>query len=231
MKLTERLEKIASLVDRGEWIADIGTDHGYIPSYLLENKIIDHAVLSDINQGPLENSMKEIERIDMLDKVEFRLGAGLKVIAPGEVGTAIIAGMGGILISDILEESKPVSRSLKKIILQPMQAPEVLRAYLCHNGYKIIAEHLVREDHRIYEIIEAVFSGDNVDNKEVYSDIEFEIPQKISEEYFDLRKDLVEKKIIESRSILDKIGGVENEATLRRKSEIEHRISVLESYL
>ena len=157
MKLTPRLKYISELVSDGKKIADIGTDHGYIPISLLLDKKISFAILSDINRGPLNNAKKEVTKNNVQNYVDLRLGSGMETLRDGEVDQVIIAGMGGILISDIIEKRIELSKNLDKLILQPMQAPEELRRYLSKNGFKIIDEHFVREDHRIYEIIEAVY--------------------------------------------------------------------------
>ncbi|MDY6232096.1 class I SAM-dependent methyltransferase [Peptostreptococcus porci] len=157
MKLTPRLKYISELVSDGKKIADIGTDHGYIPISLLLDKKISFAILSDINRGPLNNAKKEVTKNNVQNYVDLRLGSGMETLRDGEVDQVIIAGMGGILISDIIEKKIELSKNLDKLILQPMQAPEELRRYLSKNGFKIIDEHFVREDHRIYEIIEAVY--------------------------------------------------------------------------
>lgn len=157
MKLTPRLKYISELVSDGKKIADIGTDHGYIPISLLLDKKISFAILSDINRGPLNNAKKEVTKNNVQNYVDLRLGSGMETLRDGEVDQVIIAGMGGILISDIIEKKIELSKNLDKLILQLMQAPEELRRYLSKNGFKIIDEHFVREDHRIYEIIEAVY--------------------------------------------------------------------------
>ena len=122
MKLTDRLLKIASLVGENKKIADIGTDHGYIPVYLLNNNKINYAILADVNKGPLENARKEVKNNKLENKVDLRLGSGLEVLKINEVDEIIIAGMGGILISELLNVKKDVSQSVEKLILQPMQA-------------------------------------------------------------------------------------------------------------
>lgn len=157
MRLSPRLKYISEFVSDGKKIADIGTDHGYIPISLLLDKKISFAILSDINRGPLNNAKKEVTKNNVQNYVDLRLGSGMETLRDGEVDQVIIAGMGGILISDIIEKEIELSKKLDKLILQPMQAPEELRKYLLKNGFKIIDEHFVREDHRIYEIIETVF--------------------------------------------------------------------------
>ena len=169
MKLTDRLLKIADLVTKGKKIADIGTDHGYIPVYLLNKGHVDFAILADVNKGPLENARSEVRHNNLTDKVDLRLGSGIEVLNENEVDEVIIAGMGGILISELLEAKKSVAHNLDKLILQPMQAQDELRKYLLNNGYEILDEVLVKEDFRIYEIIVAKYTSKNtVVDDEIY---------------------------------------------------------------
>lgn len=176
MKLTDRLLKIASLVDNGKKIADIGTDHGYIPVYLLNQNKIQYAILGDVNKGPLENARKEVTRNKLQDKVDLRLGSGIEVLKENEVDEIIIAGMGGMLINNLLKANEKVAHATEKLILQPMQAPEELRMFLYQNGYKILDEHLVREEHRLYEIIVCKYEG--LEPQEI-DPIYYEIGQKL----------------------------------------------------
>ena len=161
LKLTNRLLKIASLVTPNKRLADIGTDHGYIPVYLLNQGKINFAILADINKGPLENARSEVRRNKLEDKVDLRLGSGIEVLKKDEVDEIIIAGMGGILIAELLEANKEVAHSAEKLILQPMQAQDELRKYLFNNGYEILDECLEKEDFRLYEIIVAKYTGKN----------------------------------------------------------------------
>ena len=177
MKLTNRLLKIASLVSENKRVADIGTDHGYIPVYLLNKGIIDFAILADVNKGPLENARSEVKINKLEDKVDLRLGSGIEVLKKGEVDEVIIAGMGGILISELLEANKEVAHSLDKLILQPMQAQEELRKYLLNNGYEILNECLEKEDFRLYEIMEVRYTGKNT---VVEDDIYYEVSKNTS---------------------------------------------------
>lgn len=204
MKLTDRLLKIASLVDEGKKIADIGTDHGYIPVYLLNNNKIDYAILADVNKGPLENAKKEVRHNKLDEKVDLRLGSGLEVLNPNEVDEVIIAGMGGILISELLEAKKSVSQTVDKLILQPMQAQNELRKYLYNNGYEILNEVLVKEDFRIYEIIVAKYTGKNT---EVNDDIYYEIGSKLIENNDKLLHEFINKKINSYEGIISKLEG------------------------
>lgn len=218
MKLTDRLLKIASLASDGKKIADIGTDHGYIPVYLLKEGKVPFAVLADVNKGPLDNAHKEVIQNNLLDKVDLRLGSGIEILEIGEVEEVIIAGMGGILISELLEAKKEVAHNVEKLILQPMQAQEELRYYLLNNGYEILEEVLVREDFRIYEIIVAKYTGKNtIIEDEIY----YEVGIKLLENKDSLFNDFIEKKIKTYSSIVNKLEGKNGEAIDKKRKESE----------
>ncbi|HHY0047408.1 TPA: tRNA (adenine(22)-N(1))-methyltransferase [Clostridioides difficile] len=228
MKLTDRLLKIASLVSDGKKIADIGTDHGYIPVYLLKEGKVPFAVLADVNKGPLDNAHKEVIQNNLLDKVDLRLGSGIEILEIGEVEEVIIAGMGGILISELLEAKKEVAHNVEKLILQPMQAQEELRYYLLNNGYEILEEVLVREDFRIYEIIVAKYTGKNtIIEDEIY----YEVGIKLLENKDSLFNDFIEKKIKTYSSIVNKLEGKNGEAIDKRRKESEVAIKKLENLI
>ena len=228
MKLTDRLLKIASLVSDGKKIADIGTDHGYIPVCLLKEGKVPFAVLADVNKGPLDNAHKEVIQNNLLDKVDLRLGSGIEILEIGEVEEVIIAGMGGILISELLEAKKEVAHNVEKLILQPMQAQEELRYYLLNNGYEILEEVLVREDFRIYEIIVAKYTGKNtIIEDEIY----YEVGIKLLENKDSLFNDFIEKKIKTYSSIVNKLEGKNGEAIDKKRKESEVAIKKLENLI
>ncbi|WP_300283064.1 tRNA (adenine(22)-N(1))-methyltransferase [Peptacetobacter sp.] len=228
MKLTDRLYKIASFVTDGKRIADIGTDHGYIPVYLLKNNKIPFAILADINKGPLENARKEVRHNSLENKTDLRCGSGIEVLEKGEVDEIIIAGMGGILIADILEAKKEVAQNAEKLILQPMQAQEELRKYLLNNGYEIMEETLENEDFRIYEIMTAKYTGkNNTPEDEIY----YEVGEKLLNNKNELFIEFINKKIRSNKAILDKLDGIESETISEKRREIEIKIKKLENLL
>lgn len=226
MKLTDRLLKIADLVTKGKKIADIGTDHGYIPVYLLNKGHVDFAILADVNKGPLENARSEVRHNNLTDKVDLRLGSGIEVLNENEVDEVIIAGMGGILISELLEAKKSVAHNLDKLILQPMQAQDELRKYLLNNGYEILDEVLVKEDFRIYEIIVAKYTSKNtVVDDEIY----YEAGKKLIENKDPLLNEFIDKKIFMYNSILKKLEGKTGEEIEKKIKISTEKISKLES--
>ncbi|MCC0648208.1 class I SAM-dependent methyltransferase [Clostridioides sp. ZZV15-6598] len=228
MKLTDRLLKIASLVSDGKKIADVGTDHGYIPVYLLKEERVPFAVLADVNKGPLDNARKEVIQNNLLEKVDLRLGSGIEVLEIGEVEEVIIAGMGGILISELLEAKKEVAHSIEKLILQPMQAQEELRRYLLNNGYEILKEVLVREDFRIYEIIVAKYTGKNTI---IEDEIQFEVGIKLLENKDSLFYDFIEKKIKTYSAIVNQLEGKNGEEIDKKREKSKMAIRKLENLI
>ena len=226
MKLTDRLLKIASLVTEGKKVADIGTDHGYIPVYLLNQGKVPYAILADVNKGPLENARGEVRHNKLLDKVDLRLGSGIEVLEKGEVDEVIIAGMGGILISELLEAKLEVAHSVDKLILQPMQAQNELRKYLLNNGFEILDEVLVKEDFRIYEIIIAKYTGKNT---LVTDEIYYEVGTKLIENKDPLLNEFIDKKIYMYNSIIKKIEGKSSEGIEKKIKESKEAIQKLEN--
>lgn len=222
MELGIRLKAIASMVDKCESVADIGTDHGYIPIYLVQNAICSRAVASDINKGPVEKAKLNIGLENCSDKIECKLGGGLSVIKPYEVEAAIIAGMGGNLIRDIIKENIEVFRSLKFAVLQPVQNPEVLRKYIYDKGYIIIDEELCVEDNKFYEIIKVKY-GTEV--KKIDS-IFYEVSEILIRKRHPLINNLIDLKLKRYYNILNSINDCTPSAHMRLK-DVKYKIQRL----
>jgi len=153
LKLSPRMVTILKNVPKQLKVADIGTDHGFIPIYLALQNLSNYIVASDVKQGSLNKAIKEVKKYNLEKMIDLRLGSGLSVLKKGEVDVAIIAGMGGILISEILQKDEEIAKTINKFILQPMKSSNFLRKFLYKNGYKIINEDLVKEKNKFYEII------------------------------------------------------------------------------
>ena len=153
LELGPRLRAIAALAPEGcGCLADIGTDHGYIPVSLLLEGRIRRAVAADIGPLPLDHARRTAERYGVTSGLDFRLGDGLAVLTPGEADVIVIAGMGGDAITEILAAA-PWSRAGPLLLLQPMSKAEVLRAWLPSNGYRVLAEELVQDKGVLYPIL------------------------------------------------------------------------------
>lgn len=156
MELSKRLQTVADAVIPGHRIADVGTDHGYIPIYLVKNGLCPNAYAMDINEGPLARAKEHIEKEGLSGKIETRRSDGLKELRPEEVDTIIIAGMGGELICRILQQSVHFLTQGKELILQPQSEWFKVRHYLHKHGYHIKQEWFLKEDGKYYVIMKAV---------------------------------------------------------------------------
>ena len=150
--LTPRLQAVARWVPSGCRFADIGTDHAYLPVWLLQQGVIPRAIAGDLRQGPLNHARATADRYGLTDRMDFRLSDGLQALAPGEADCVAIAGMGGEAIRAILEAA-PWTRQGTRLILQPQTNLPELRAWLTQGGYRIQADHCVREEDRWYTVL------------------------------------------------------------------------------
>lgn len=156
-KLSERLSAVASLVDKGSAIADIGTDHGYIPVYLYKQGVITGAIAADINESPLSSCRALVEQEGLGEYIKVRLSDGLVHLRSDEMDTIIIAGMGGELIADILSKCSYIKE--KHIILNPMTHPEIARKYLYDNAFEILNDIVVKDGRHYYSVFNARYTG------------------------------------------------------------------------
>lgn len=159
VKISNRLMAAAALVTQGNRLADVGTDHGYIPIYLLLNKQISGAIAMDINAGPLERAKEHIALYELGDYIETRLSDGVAALKPMEADTILVAGMGGGLVMHILEDGKEVCRMAKELILQPQSELERVREYLYEEGYEILVEDIIYEDDKYYPMMKVHYIG------------------------------------------------------------------------
>lgn len=218
MKLTPRLKKIAEFVDKGSKIIDVGTDHGYIPSFLIANNIVEDCIASDINLGPLNAAKDTLKQLGIKDKVELRLGSGLEVVKENDqIESVVIAGMGGETIITILE-NRPSFLEDFTLIVQPMTEVPLVREYLKENNWEIVDEDLAQEDMRFYEIIKAIRTKKSIDY--TYRELRFGpvLVRKKSEELLAYLKRQIDKKQI----ILD---------NMKRGTGIDDKIVHLEKEL
>ncbi len=156
IKLSRRLLKISDYVPYDKVIVDIGSDHGLLVSYLIKKGISIFAIAGEVNEGPLLATKKQITNLNLEDRVSVRKGNGLEVIKDKEkVDIIVIAGMGGALITDILDKGKEKLNNIERLILQPNIGEEDVRKWLDDNRWNIIDEEILKENGKIYEIIVA----------------------------------------------------------------------------
>lgn len=229
MELSKRLKRIAEHVDKCESVADIGTDHGYIPIYLVKEGICKKAIASDINKGPIEKAKVNVAFEGVSNKVKCLLGPGLNPLKVGEVNGVILAGMGGNLTRDILLADMDKVKKYDFIILQPAQNPEVLREFLYKNDYEIIDEDLIKDEGRFYELFKVKYNENS--EKLVFEDeLEYEVSPLLREKGHPLFKEFIEEKINRCETILSFIKE-DTEAAKKRKSDLEEKINRLKGML
>lgn len=158
--LSQRLLKCAEIITPNTRIADVGTDHAYIPIYLALNKKITHAISSDLREGPLENAKKNVKLYNLENIIETRLSDGLENISESEVDEILIAGLGGNIIISILEK---ICWKNKRFIIQPMKYERRLRKYMAKSGYKLVSEKAVICSKKVYTVMEVIFTGEKYD--------------------------------------------------------------------
>lgn len=189
MNLTRRLLEAAQLVPQDVSFADIGTDHAYLPVYLVEQGKIAKAIAGDIVPGPCQAARNTVALYNMNNVIEVRQGSGLQVLASGEAECIAICGMGAATIIDILEESFSLACEAKRLILQPMAGAPLLRKYLVTKGWSIVAESLAEEPGHLYEII-AVERGTAI----AYTELDYVVgPLLLRQKHPLLHKQLVKQ--------------------------------------
>ena len=159
LKVDARLSAVAELVSDGAYLADVGTDHAYLPIYLAEQGKLSGAVASDIHKGPLESAEKNIREAGFSDLIHTVLTDGLQGLEPYPVTDVVIAGMGGLMIKGILEKATAFKEKSPNFILQPMQHIPELRRYLGENGFSIRKETQATAEGKFYQIILCVYDG------------------------------------------------------------------------
>lgn len=228
MELSRRLLAVAGLVTEGASVADIGTDHGYIPIYLVRYGISPRVTAMDINPGPLDRARLHIQGQDIkvADKISTRQSDGLAELLPGEVQCAVLAGMGGGLVIRILEAGWETVKSLDSIILQPQSEMNRVRKYLKSKGLRVVKEDMVEEEGKYYPMMKAVH-GDT----DPYTKAEYQYGKLLLREKHPVLKEylLREKRIKEE--ISSRLKAENSQRADQRLTELEQEIRLVEEAL
>jgi len=229
IQLTPRLAAIANEIKKGETMADIGTDHGFLPVALWEQGVCPKVILADVNRGPLDKAKSNAAALYPDAQFDYRLGDGLQVLEPGEVDTVVIAGMGGTLMTEILEEDLEKTWTYKKLILQPRKDIGELRWWIYNHCMCITNEQLVRENKYIWPVltvepIEKACIG-NLGKER----IEWEYPRRLldflnplTEEYIRMKLNLEEEIL---KNMLD--GDQEGQAVIHQQNRVRYMHDLL----
>lgn len=226
IELSKRLHAVASLVTPGMRLADVGTDHGYIPIYLVDQGIIPSAIAMDINKGPLSKAKEHIEEMGLSEKIETRLSDGLANVNAEEIDSMIAAGMGGGLVIHILSSEKETADGLSELILQPQSEIHKVREYLLEQGYRIVAEDMVLEDGKYYPMMKAV-KGE----AEAYSKEELEFGKRLLEMKHPVLKQYLEQMVVHQEEILAALEKQGSQRTKERALEVEKKVDEVKRIL
>ena len=230
MELSKRLKAVAELVTPGMRLADVGTDHGYIPIYLTEAGVIPSAIAMDINKGPLERAKEHIREHGLEGKIQTRLSDGLKNLQMNEADCMIAAGMGGGLVIRILSEERDTAGSLKELILQPQSEIDSVRKYLTEEGYRIVADDMVYEDGKYYPMMKAVpcMAGAG---EIPYSEEELEFGRVLLQQAHPVLGQFLEREMEIQNRILSALESQESVRAKKRMEEISYRIEWIRGIL
>lgn len=226
MQLSKRLRSVASFVTEGNRLADIGTDHGYIPIFLVKEGIIPYAYAMDINRGPLLRADEHIQAEGLESKIETRLSNGMDKLNENEADTVLIAGMGGTLIIDILERGKKVLNTVNELVLSPHSEWEEVRTYLLENSYEIIREEMLIDAGKYYIIIKAK-KGSPVE----YNKVELKYGRLLLEEKNQIMKEYLLKEKDKYLLILDNLDKNISDKANERSVEILGELKCVEEAL
>lgn len=221
MQLTNRLGTLTKYVPQGSRVIDVGTDHAYVPIYLIKNQIATTCLATDINKGPLIKAEHNIAKY-RIKNIRLKQTSGLQGITEEDGDVIMISGMGGYLIIDIIKAAMPLAKSAKRMILQPQQDIGEVRKFLHQNGFKIVTEDFAKDDDKYYTII-VVEPGDESYDKSY----EYTYGKCLIEKNLPLFKEWMTLKLQKLDTIYKALQNTESESAIRRQEELQREISEL----
>lgn len=225
--LSQRLLCVADLIEKGARLADIGSDHAYLPAYLALKGQIEFGIAGEVVKGPYENAKQEIKKEGLEDKVQARLADGLNAIElADQINVITICGMGGTLICDILEAGKDKLGDHPQLVLQPNVGEENVRRWLLANNYQITAEYIMEEDGHIYEVIAASYT----DEKQTLTQEELQFGPYLLQKKNAAFQAKWQKEIAKLETILKELNKA-NQVPVAKKQALEAKIAQIGSVL
>ena len=154
IELSKRMQSVADMIQPCDAVGDIGCDHAFVSIYLVEQRRAKRVIASDVRRGPIAIAKRNIEAMNLSDQIEIRMGDGLDTIVPGEVNAVVLAGMGGMLMIDILERGEEVVTRCDQLVLQPQSDIEKVRRYLAEKGYHLADEQMLIDAGKYYNLLD-----------------------------------------------------------------------------
>lgn len=222
MELSKRLQAVADMVTPGFPLADIGTDHGYVPIYLVTQGICPSAVAMDIRKGPLQKAVENISAYGLSGKIVTRLSDGVKQLRQGEAKSIVAAGMGGGLVIKIMQEAGEAAQSAEEWVLQPQSELWKVRKYLLENGWRIVDENMVFEEGKYYPMMK-VRKGQT----EAYSQMELLYGKLLLQKKHPVLRQYLERELRIKSGILAELASLESESAGDRRRKLEEEIQIL----
>lgn len=248
MQISKRLEAVAAMVTSGCRVADVGTDHAYIPIELVRRGIVPGAIAMDVNPGPLQKARENIRQYGLEEKIETRLSDGLAALMPQEVQSIIIAGMGGPLTIRILKEGAGKLEGCRELVLQPQSEIRLVRAYLEEQGLRIHREEMILEDGKYYPMMHIVIPAGEKHmtaqtgrqegqaeggscGQEGLSQAQLRYGPVLLEERHPVLCDFLHREQRVNRRILRSLAESSGEAASKRRREVEEELRIVEETL
>lgn len=244
MKLSNRLQQIHDQIPEGSRIADIGSDHALLPVAAVRSGKAASAVAGEVNPGPYEAARKQVSDAGLQEQITVRRGDGLEVVSTGEVDVITIAGMGGALIASILDRGLSKLEEVKMLILQPNVGEDILRRWLLDHQWVVVAERLLEEDGKIYEIITAMPQASSpIANEEVYlarpleggvvltQDLLLRMGPYLVDRPTDVFFAKWESEIVKLRGVVQSISKSDQDSSREKAAEVERLIANLKEVL
>lgn len=226
MELSNRLKEIAGMVTKGNVVCDVGTDHAYLAIYLIENGISPHVIAMDVAEGPLSKAEHNISASGLCGVVETRLSDGVDKLRTGEAQTVIMAGMGGILICQLLSKGEEVLASASELILSPHTDAELVRRYLSQHGYCIEQEKMIVEEGKYYIMLRCVHK-----EAKAMSDCEYRFGRNLLEKKEPVLCGYLQKEYQKLQKLYENLGSVSTEHAARRRTELAEEIKCVKEGL
>ena len=227
MELSKRLQAVAGLVTEGASVADIGTDHGYIPIYLAENKISTKLIAMDVNKGPLERATIHIKASHLDHMIETRLSDGFEALKAGEVDTVITAGMGGGLVIKIMTDYPEITDSIKCFILQPQSEIHKVREFLYENNFVAVEEDMIEEDGKYYPMMKVMHGREC----EKYEEEEFFYGRHLLRNAHPVLKEFLNRELGLKTEIINNVKQKAGDNAKNRIQALEEEVTMIEKIL
>lgn len=221
MELSKRLGAVAELVGCCDTMADIGTDHGYIPIFLVEKRKVMRAIAMDVRTGPLERAREHIAQHGLDEYIELRLSNGAEKLSPYEVQAVVIAGMGGRLMAKIIEERQEVFASLDFFVLQPQSELGYVRHFLEEQGFRILEENMVKEDGKFYPMMKVTIGESSLERPCFY-----EYGRELLVNRHPVLLEYLQKEYITYQEILSQLQAGDSQRKRERMYELEQSLSI-----